>query len=103
MKLLNISALSSNSGKTVTTSIILRLFRKSGYDITGFKGGGDFIDSQLLSIASESPKRNIDLFLMGEKGVNRRIAISKEEYGIVEGMMGYFDGIGITKRPLHMK
>lgn len=84
MKLLNISALSSNSGKTVTTSIILRLFRKSGYDITGFKGGGDFIDSQLLSIASESPKRNIDLFLMGEKALIEGLLFQKKNMELLK-------------------
>lgn len=94
MKLIQISAPGSNSGKTITTVVLARLLKNRGYDIRGFKCGPDFIDSEYLSFATKNKKGNLDIHLMGEKGLLHSLALNEGEMGILEGAMGYFDGIG---------
>lgn len=96
MKLLQFSAGSSNSGKTVTSMIVARGLKNKGYEVQGFKCGPDFIDTKLLALASGREPANLDLFLMGESGLWDSINLSNSELGILEGAMGYFDGIGNT-------
>lgn len=98
MKLIQIAAPGSNSGKTVTTIVLARLLREKGYDIRGFKCGPDYIDSKFLSIATGKSRGNLDLHLMGEDGIKRALSLNCGEMGIVEGAMGYFDGIGRTSK-----
>lgn len=94
MKLIQISAPGSNSGKTITTVVLARLLKNRGFDIRGFKCGPDFIDSEYLSFATKNKKGNLDIHLMGEKGLLHALALNQGEIGILEGAMGYFDGIG---------
>ncbi|MDO5028556.1 MAG: cobyrinate a,c-diamide synthase [Bacillota bacterium] len=95
MKLIQITAPSSNSGKTITSSIIARALINSGLDLVGFKCGPDFIDSKYLAFASKRDNGNLDLHLMGQAGMKAALALNQAAYGLVEGAMGYFDGIGI--------
>ncbi|MFB0971724.1 MAG: cobyrinate a,c-diamide synthase [Tissierellia bacterium] len=94
MKLIQLAAPGSNSGKTITTIVLSRLLNEKGYDVRGFKCGPDFIDSKFLSIATGNARSNLDLHLMSEEGMRKAISLNYGEMGIVEGAMGYFDGIG---------
>lgn len=94
MKLIQLAAPGSNSGKTMTTIILSRLLKEKGYDVRGFKCGPDFIDSKFLSIATGNRRSNLDLHLMGENGIRMALSLNYGEMGVVEGAMGYFDGIG---------
>lgn len=94
MRLVQLSGPGSNSGKTITTIILARLLKEKGYDIRGFKCGPDYIDSKFLSLATGKTGGNLDLHLMGEKGMRGALALNRGELGIIEGAMGYFDGIG---------
>lgn len=96
MKLLQFSAGSSNSGKTVTSMIITRGLKNLGYDVQGFKCGPDFIDTKYLALAAGKEPANLDKFLMGETGLKQSLSLSRADIGILEGAMGYFDGIGTT-------
>ena len=96
MKLIMLTAPNSNSGKTITTMILTRLLKEKGFDIRGFKCGPDFIDSKFLEIASKRPSSNLDLHLMGKEGLKKSLELNCGEFGILEGAMGYFDGIGTT-------
>lgn len=96
MKLLQFSAGSSNSGKTVTSMIITRGLKNLGYDVQGFKCGPDFIDTKYLALAAGKEPANLDKFLMGETGLKKSLSLSRADIGILEGAMGYFDGIGTT-------
>lgn len=93
MKAIMISGPNSNSGKTTMTLGILRALKNREIDVRGFKTGPDFIDRELLSLASKNPAGNLDIHMMGEEGVRESIAMNLGEIAIIEGAMGYFDGI----------
>ena len=44
------------------------------------------------------PSRNLDLFLQGEDGVRRTLLKQKGDYVVVEGAMGFYDGVNGTDR-----
>ncbi len=94
MKIIMITAPSSNSGKTLITLGIIRALKNRNIDISGFKTGGDFIDSKYISKASGKRAGNLDRHLLGDLGIKNSLAMNKGEIGIIEGAMGYFDGIG---------
>lgn len=95
MKTIQITAPASNSGKTITTSIIARALKNCGLDVVGFKCGPDFIDSKYLAFATKKDNGNLDVHLCGAEGMKHALALNKGKYAIVEGAMGYFDGIGL--------
>jgi cobyrinic acid a,c-diamide synthase len=91
-----IAAPASGSGKTTLTLSILRALKNRGVDICGYKTGPDYIDRAFLESASGKPAGNLDLFLQGELGVFQALSLGQSEYCLIEGVMGYFDGIGNT-------
>ena len=92
MKTIMITAPSSNTGKTTLTLALLRNFKNRGLNVTGFKTGPDYIDPLYHQVACGNRSGNLDIHMMGEEGIKNSISISNNEYGIVEGAMGYFDG-----------
>lgn len=88
-----IAAPSSGSGKTTVTMGLIRALKNRGLDVCGYKVGPDYIDPAFLAAASGKPARNLDLHLQGEHGVAYSIAQANSGYGVIEGVMGYFDGI----------
>lgn len=96
MKALMITAASSNSGKTLVTVGIIRALKNRNIDVSPFKSGPDFIDGKYISAASGKNAGNLDMHLMGKKGVKEALYMNPGELAIVEGAMGYFDGIHNT-------
>ena len=93
MKMIMVTAPSSGSGKTLVTLGIIRALKKRGMDICGYKTGPDYIDTKFLAKASGKRPGNLDIHLMGMDGIKKAIAMGEGEYAVVEGAMGYFDGI----------
>ncbi len=93
MKSIMITAPSSNTGKTTITLGIIRAVKNRGLDVSAFKTGPDFIDTKYLELASGKGAGNLDMHLMGRVGIKNSISMNYGEYGIIEGAMGYFDGI----------
>ncbi len=93
MKMIMISGGNSGSGKTLVSIGLLRALRNKGLKICGFKTGPDFIDKQFLEIASGRRGGNLDLHLMRKEGILNGISLGEGDYSIIEGAMGYFDGI----------
>ena len=93
MKSIIFTAPSSGSGKTLITLGVIRNLKNMGLDIRGFKTGPDFLDTKYLTEASGRKAGNLDLHMMGKAGLNTALAMNKGEYAILEGAMGYFDGI----------
>lgn len=101
MKTIVISSNSSGGGKTTITLGLMKALMNRGYDVQGYKVGPDYIDTAFHSHVTAKPSRNLDLFLMGEAGVKasftRGIKDSSEKsLGVIEGVMGLYDGRGIT-------
>ena len=85
-----LSAPNSGSGKTVITLGILRALKNRSIGITSAKSGPDYIDPRFHALASQSECFNLDSWAMSADRL-RSIA-SQENYFIIEGAMGLFDG-----------
>lgn len=73
----------------------MKALMKKGFDVQGYKVGPDYIDPAFHSYITGKASRNLDLFLMGEDGVKASFSRGKGDLGIVEGVMGLYDGKGI--------
>ena len=93
MKALMISSMHSGAGKTVMCCALMAALKKKGIHIQAFKSGPDYIDPMFHSRVLGIESRNLDLFLQGETGVRRSFAASQCDFALVEGAMGYYDGL----------
>lgn len=93
MKSIMITAPTSNTGKTTLTLGIIRAIKNRGLDVSAFKTGPDFIDTKYLQLASGKIAGNLDMHLMGRKGIFKSLEMNYGDFGVIEGAMGYFDGI----------
>ncbi len=98
MRRLMIAAMSSGSGKTVLSCGLLAALKCRCIDAEAFKCGPDYIDPMFHSRVLGVPSRNLDLFLQGEAGVRRTLARQRAGFGLMEGAMGFYDGVGGTHR-----
>jgi cobyrinic acid a,c-diamide synthase len=96
LKSIIISSNSSGGGKTTFTLGLLKLLKSKGIKVQSYKAGPDYIDPAFHTHITKTASRNLDLFLMGEKGVKASFSRGNGEYGIIEGVMGLYDGKGIT-------
>ena len=88
-----LSGTSSGVGKTSITSAIIHGMKKHGYSVQPFKVGPDFIDPTYLSAVSGRSARNLDAWLMGQRGVLKDfVQNSRDDISVIEGVMGYYDG-----------
>ena len=94
---LMVAAASSGSGKTTVVCTLLELLRRRSCQAAAFKSGPDYIDPVL-----DTPSYNLDLFLLGRNEPGRDTACRilgrhgrQKEIAILEGAMGYYDGIGM--------
>ena len=93
MNTLMIAAPTSGSGKTTVTMGILRALKQRGLDVCAYKTGPDYIDRAFLEAACGKSAGNLDLHLQGEAGLEHALAQANGEWCVIEGVMGYFDGI----------
>ena len=134
-----IAAMGSGSGKTIVTAGLLMALKKRNIAVRSFKCGPDYIDPMFHTRVLGVPCRNLDLFLLGERGVLRELSgiegsdIPQETSGgfddfafgvkgrnqesavkepdsssgigkaeqplaVIEGAMGFYDGIGGTTK-----
>ncbi len=88
----------SGCGKTTVASGIMAALTARGLKVQPYKVGPDFIDPSHHTRICGRPCRNLDPFMMGEKGVVRTFERSTEgaDIAVIEGVMGLFDGIDGT-------
>ena len=98
MKAFLIAATRSGAGKTVMSCALMAALKNRGLRVKAFKCGPDYIDPMFHSAVLQMPCRNLDLFLMGERGVRESFAAAEADVAVVEGAMGYYDGLGATAR-----
>lgn len=98
-----IAAPSSGSGKTTVFCALLRVLRRQYIRTAAFKCGPDYIDPMFHGSALHTPSHNLDMFLLGrgETGALRTRQILSQysrdrDIALMEGAMGYYDGIGAT-------
>ncbi|MBX4264124.1 cobyrinate a,c-diamide synthase [Clostridium estertheticum] len=95
MKSIVIASNASGGGKTTVTLGIMKALRNRGFKVQGYKVGPDYIDSAFHSKITGQDSRNLDLYLMGEAGVKASFSRGRGDLGVVEGVMGLYDGKGI--------
>lgn len=91
MKGICIAAMNSNSGKTTISLALARLLANKNNKVKYLKSGPDFIDSRLGSFASKGDYGNVDIFM--QKSGATEVGASDADYCVLEGVMGYLDGI----------
>lgn len=96
MKRLMLAAPSSGSGKTVLTCGLLAALTARGVGAEAFKCGPDYIDPMFHQKVLGVPSRNLDLFLQEEDGVRKTLAKQSRPVALIEGAMGYYDGVNGT-------
>lgn len=88
-----IAGATSGVGKTSITTAIIHGMQEMGHSVQPFKVGPDFIDPSYLAAVSGNAARNLDVWMMGKKGVLRNfVRNSQQDVSIIEGVMGYYDG-----------
>jgi len=82
-------------GKTSISIAVMKALQEKGYKVQGFKVGPDYIDPSYHTTVTGRQSRNLDPWLMGEKGLmNSFYEASKDaEFAVIEGVMGLFDGL----------
>jgi len=95
MKSIMISSNCSGGGKTTVTLGIMKALKNRGFRVQGYKVGPDYIDTDFHSRITGQSSRNLDLFLMGEAGVKASFSRGQGDLGVIEGVMGLYDGKGI--------
>lgn len=96
MKTLMIAAMHSGAGKTVTTCALLAALKGRGERVRAFKCGPDYIDPMFHERVLQVPGRNLDLFLQGEAGALKTLNRAEADLALIEGAMGYYDGLNNT-------
>ena len=88
----------SGCGKTSITCGVLKALTDRGILIQPYKCGPDYIDPMLHSHITGQQCRNLDPFF--STGDDLRYLVAKDschaDFSVVEGVMGYYDGIGIS-------
>jgi len=90
----------SGSGKTTMMCALLSAFRKRGINLCAFKCGPDYIDSMFHSRVLGIPSYNLDPYFTEREKMRALLNNHGEgkELCLIEGVMGYYDGIGFTSR-----
>lgn len=93
-----IGAPASGSGKTVVTCAVLQALKQEGVDCRAFKCGPDYIDPMFHRQILGIPGRNIDTFFLerSEAAACFGAAAAGADLAVIEGVMGFFDGVGGT-------
>lgn len=95
-----LAAPASGSGKTTLTCALLRVLERRGLAPCAFKCGPDYIDPMFHRSVLGLPSRNLDLFFSTPNEVRRNLALGFQGRGaaVIEGVMGYYDGVGGGER-----
>ena len=89
----------SGCGKTTIARGLMQALVERGLVVQPFKVGPDFIDPGFHTAICGRVSRNLDPFMMGEKGVRETFvrASTGADIAVIEGVMGMFDGLDGTE------
>ena len=93
-----IAADRSGAGKTTVSCGLLAVLKKRGVKVQSFKCGPDYIDPMFHRRVLGVPSGNLDSFFTDAMTLREifraRMAERRSELALVEGVMGYYDGLG---------
>ena len=90
-----IAGTTSGVGKTTISMAIMFGLERRGYKVQPFKIGPDYIDPSYHNMITRRKSRNLDVWLMGRRGLieSYNINSSDADITVLEGVMGLYDGI----------
>ena len=88
----------SGVGKTTITCALLRALQKCGRKLSAFKCGPDYIDPMFHREVLGVDSGNLDSFFQDEIQLRDSLLrhAAEADLAVIEGVMGYYDGIGFT-------
>ena len=90
-----ISSPKSGGGKTLIASALGKALVDKGYAVSMFKCGPDYVDPKLHKEITGNMGSNLDLFFNDEELLKERFCKkSADTFSIIEGAMGFYDGMG---------
>lgn len=92
-----IAAPGSGSGKTMISCGLMAAFLEQGKTVVSCKCGPDYIDPMFHREVVGVDSQNLDLFFYEKEQLKSLYAAhaNKAELAVAEGVMGYYDGMGI--------
>lgn len=90
-----IAGTNSGSGKTTITMGIISALQERELNISSYKCGPDYIDSMFHRRATGLTCTNLDAYLCDYDLLNEFLS-EADDLAIIEGVMGYYDGIGTS-------
>lgn len=93
-----IAGTNSGCGKTTVVCALLQALVNRNLRVGAFKCGPDYIDPMFHSRIIGAISANLDLFFFEENTAKYLLArnSSDRDVSIMEGVMGYYDGMGLT-------
>lgn len=91
-----LTATGSGCGKTTITIALLKALAKRGLKVASFKCGPDYIDPMYHRKTLGIPAYNLDPFFCDTTNLKDILSegLKGNDIGIIEGVMGYYDGYG---------
>jgi len=89
-----IAGTNSGCGKTTVTCALLRALKNRRLALQSFKCGPDYIDPMFHREVIGVPARNLDPFFGEPESLRRQLGGAAGKLSVLEGVMGYYDGIG---------
>jgi cobyrinic acid a,c-diamide synthase len=84
----------SGCGKTTVTLALLSALKARGIPLAAFKCGPDYVDPMFHREVLGLPSRNLDPFFCTGDALCAAIADQNGRLSVIEGVMGYYDGVG---------
>lgn len=84
----------SGSGKTTITCALLAALKARGLNVLAFKCGPDYIDPMFHREVVGVRAHNLDAFFSSKAVLRSQLAAYTGDISVIEGVMGYYDGIG---------
>ncbi|MGN1224388.1 MAG: AAA family ATPase, partial [Ruminococcus sp.] len=93
-----LSATGSDSGKTTMVLALLAAFRQKNISVQSYKSGPDYIDPMFHEKVTRRPVYHTDPFFLQQDAMQQLVAQTAQqtELALIEGAMGFYDGIGQT-------
>jgi cobyrinic acid a,c-diamide synthase len=89
----------SGCGKTTVTVAVIAALRAKGIALSSFKCGPDYIDPMFHRAALGVTAHNLDPYFCSPQALAGQVAEhGRGKLSVIEGVMGYYDGIGVTSR-----